>query len=155
MFTHPEQDSRQSLRVSKWLDRELDADSSRELESQMTVDPGLRREADELRGLDAALAQWPAPDKTPDLRPAVLAHVRRERSASIWHKMLAGWSELAAMAGWAAAGMIVGFIWLAQIHAPARTVVTPATDTEVVVSMMMPQDIASLSEDPSAEGVVK
>lgn len=154
MLTHrDDHHSRQSLQVSKWLDRELDAETSRELEHRMDEDAGLRREADEFRRLDEALAQWPAPEQTPDLRPAVLARIRRERSASIWHRMLVGWSEIAAMAGWAAAGMIVGFIWLSQLHAPVHTA-ADSVDSEVVVTMMMPQDVVGAG-DPMLEGVVR
>ncbi|MCE5231099.1 hypothetical protein LLG95_16095 [bacterium] len=138
-------DGGRSRQISAWIDCELDAESSRELEEQMRHDPELRGEVESLRELDKALAQWPAPPVTPDLRPAVLARIRKEKSAGVWRRLCDGWGDLATTAGWATAGLLAGFILMSQF--PARPKASPSSDSEVMITMMIPQDAPAPSDE--------
>lgn len=144
-----EHECERSQKLSAWLDRELDAESSRELESVLHRDPELQEQAAELRALDKALAQWPAPPVSPDLRPAVLSRVRKDMTAGVWQRMRSVWSDLVQTAGWAAAGVTVGLILLTAWNGPQR--IPAESSEEMAIAMMMPQNIVATADNTSQE----
>lgn len=142
--TDHDHDDGRSQQLSAWLDRELDAESARELEAELCRDTELRDEVEELRELDKALAKWPAPSVTPDLRPAVLARIRKDLAASIWQRMRLVWSDLATTAGWAVAGVMVGFILMTRMDPGTHAgVQARSNETEIMITMTMPQEVAT------------
>lgn len=145
-----EQDDERARRLSVWLDRELDAETSRALEEELRRDVELQERVEELRELDTALAQWPAPPVTPDLRPAVLARVRAERHAGLWRRIGSVWGDLATTVGWATAGVLFGFILMTGWQGQPRT--SAEASEEMALTMMMPQNAAPMADTPAIEG---
>lgn len=146
-----EHECERSQRLSAWLDCELDAESSRGLVEELRHDPELREQVEELRELDKALAQWPAPPVSPDLRSAVLARIRKDLAASIWRRMRSVWGDLATTAGWAAAGVMVGFILMTAWNRPQG--ISSESSEELAIAMMTPQNIVATADNTSQEEI--
>jgi anti-sigma factor RsiW len=101
--------------LSAWLDGELAADRAAEVGRLVAEDPAWLAAHEELRAVDAALGDWPAPQPRADLAERVIQHCRAAGRRR----------QVVRVAAWLAPAAAAAAILLIVVAAMNRTTPTP------------------------------